>query len=122
MAIQRAKRKAPSAAAFSQQQAFDRAVAKLVHDIPVSAEISEWFRNEKLIPQKKRGWRKTWRNPVVLSIAFALAVIAGVAVFVLVERMSDFPGSKDARKDADGSQLHARCAARSGRGRSRLAE
>ncbi|MEP6822849.1 MAG: hypothetical protein ABI946_10915, partial [Chthoniobacterales bacterium] len=98
MAIQRAKRKGPSATALSQQQAFDRAVAKLVRDIPVSAEISEWFRNEKLIPQKRRGWRKMWRNPVVLSIAFALAVIAGVAVFVVVERMNDFPGSSSARK------------------------
>ncbi len=98
MAIQRVKRKGPSAAAFAQQQAFDRAVAKLVHDIPVSAEISEWFRNEKLIPQRKRGWRKTWRNPVVLSIVLALLVIAGVAIFVVVERMSDFPGSKSARK------------------------
>lgn len=98
MAVQRAKRKGPTAAAFSQQQAFDRAVAKLVHGIPVSAEISEWFRNEKLIPQKRRGWRKTWRNPVVLSIAFALVVIAGVAIFVVVERMNDFPGSSGARK------------------------
>ncbi len=98
MAIQRAKRKPSSAAALSQQQAFDRAMARLVHDIPVSAEISEWFRNEKLIPQKRRGWRKTWRNPVVLSIALALAVIAGVAIFILVERMNDFPGSSNARK------------------------
>lgn len=98
VAIQRVKGKGPSAAAFAQQQAFDRAVAKLVHDIPVSAEISEWFRNEKLIPQKRRGWRRTWRNPVVLSIAFALAVIAGVVVFIVIERMNDFPGSNSARK------------------------
>ena len=90
--------KGPAAIAFGHQQAFDRAIAGLVRDIPVSAEISEWFRNEKLIPQKKRGWRKTVSNPVVLSIATALMVIAGVVVFIVVERMNDFPSSGTARK------------------------
>lgn len=97
-AVLRAKRKGPAALEFANQQAFDRAVAALVRDIPVSAEISEWFRNEKLIPQKKRGWKKAVRNPAVLSIALALAVIAGVFIFVVMERMSDFPGSRTARK------------------------
>jgi len=98
IAVLRAKRKGPTAVAFGHQQNFDRAMAALVRDIPVSAEISEWFRNEKLIPQKKRGWRKTIRNPVVLSIALAVAVIAGVLVFNILERMNDFPGSDSARK------------------------
>ena len=98
VAVLRAKRKGPTAIEFGQQQNFDRAVASLVRDIPVTAEISEWFRNEKLIPQKKRGWRKTVRNPVVISIALALAVIAGVVVFVVLERMKEFPGSATARK------------------------
>ena len=97
-AVLRAKRKGPAAVAFAHQQAFDRAMAALVRDIPVSAEISEWFRNEKLIPQKKRGWKKTITNPVVLSIALALAVIAGVVVFIVLERMNEFPGSGTARK------------------------
>ncbi|HMJ04936.1 MAG TPA: hypothetical protein VK474_01645 [Chthoniobacterales bacterium] len=97
-AVLHARRKGPGAVAFGQQQAFDRAVAALVRDIPVSAEISEWFRNEKLIPQKKRGWKKTLLNPVVLSIALALVVIAGVVVFVILERMNEFPGSSTARK------------------------
>lgn len=98
VAVLRARRKGPTATDFGHQQTFDRAVAALVRDIPVSAEISEWFRNEKLIPQKKRGWKKAIRNPVVLSIALALAVIAGVMVFVIFERMNEFPGSATARK------------------------
>lgn len=98
VAVQHARRKGPAAVEFAQQQAFDRAIAALVHDIPVSSEISEWFRNEKLIPQKKRGWRRTITNPVVLSIALALVVIAGVLVFIIMERMNEFPGSSTARK------------------------
>ncbi|MEP6811152.1 MAG: hypothetical protein ABI992_12980 [Chthoniobacterales bacterium] len=97
-AILHAKRKGPAATEFAQQQAFDRAVARRVRDIPVSAEISEWFRNEKLIPAAKRGWRKTLRNPVILSIALALFVILGVGVYVVIERMNEFPGSGTARK------------------------
>lgn len=97
-AVLRAKRKGPGAIEFGQQQNFDRAVAKLVRNIPVSAEISEWFRNEKLIPQAKRSWKKIVRNPVVISIALALAVIAGVVVLVVMERMKEFPGSDTARK------------------------
>ncbi len=97
-AVLRAKGKGPNAAAFAHQQSFDRALAGLVRDIPVSAEISEWFRNEKLIPMQRRGWRKTVRNPVVLSIALALVVIAGVLVFIVMERMNEFPGSGTARK------------------------
>lgn len=97
-AILHARRDRAVAKEFQCQQAFDQAIAKLVRDIPVSGEIAEWFRNEKLIPQQKRSWKKMVRNPVVLSIAIALAVIAGVAVFMLIERMSEFPGSHTARK------------------------
>lgn len=98
VAIMRAKRKGPLAAEFSNQQGFDRAIAALVKNIPVSAEISEWFRNEKLIPQKRRGWRRLVRNPVVISIAVALAVITGVVVVNILEGMKQFPGSDTARK------------------------
>ncbi len=97
-AVLRAKGKGPHVAPFAHQQSFDRALAKLVRGIPVSAEISEWFRNEKLIPTQRRGWRRMVRNPVVLSIALALAVIAGVVVFIVMERMHEFPGSGTARK------------------------
>jgi hypothetical protein len=98
VAVLRARRSAPTAKEFSHQQAFDQAIAALVQDVPVSAEIAEWFRNEKLIPQKKRSWKKMLRNPVVLSIATAVAVIAGVVVFIVMERMQEFPGSGTARK------------------------
>ena len=97
-AILRARRSPKTAKEFNQQQAFDRAVAALVQDTPVSAEIAEWFRNEKLIPQAKRTWRKTARNPAVLSAALALAVIVGVIVFIVLERIQEFPGSGTARK------------------------
>ncbi len=98
VAILRARHSKAIAPAFSQQQAFDKAIAALVQETPVSAEIAEWFRNEKLIPRDKRTWKKTVRNPVVLSIALALAVIAGVLVINVLERMKEFPGSGTARK------------------------
>lgn len=98
VAVLRARRSKTVATEFAQQQAFDKAIATLVQDTPVSTEIAEWFRNEKLIPQSKRTWRKTVRNPAVLSIALALAVIAGVIVFIVMERMYEFPGSPAARK------------------------
>jgi hypothetical protein len=97
-AVLHARRDRATAKEFQCQQAFDRAIAALVQDVPVSEEIAEWFRNEKLIPQKKRSWKQALRNPVVLSIATAVAVIAGIAVFMLLERMHEFPGSGTARK------------------------
>ena len=97
-AVLRARRSPKAARDFNQQQAFDKAVAALVQEMPVSAEIAEWFRNERLIPQDKRTWRKTARNPAVLSVALALAVIIGVVVFIVLERMQEFPGSGTARK------------------------
>ncbi|MGI9089344.1 MAG: hypothetical protein ACR2HH_16650 [Chthoniobacterales bacterium] len=98
VAVLRARRSSTLATEFAYQQAFDNAIARLVQDTPVSTEIAEWFRNEKLIPQRKRRWRKTVLNPAVISIALALAVIAGVIVFIVMERMKEFPGSPTARK------------------------
>ena len=98
IAILRARKGRHTAKDFSVQQAFDKAVAELVQATPVSQEIAEWFRNEKLIPQSKRTWRKTARNPAVLSAALAVAVIVGVIVFIVMERMKEFPGSETARK------------------------
>lgn len=98
VAVLRARRSGPAAKEFGQQQAFDQAIAELVQAVPVSDEIAEWFRNEKLIPQQKRSWKKMLRNPVVLSIATAMAVIAGIAVFILIERLNEFPGSGTAHK------------------------
>jgi hypothetical protein len=99
VAVLRARRSKKLSADFAQQQAFDKAMAALVQTTPVSSGVEEWFRNETLIPQRsRRTWRKTVRNPAVLSIALALAVIAGVIVFIVMERMKEFPSSPAARK------------------------
>ncbi|MDQ6622299.1 MAG: hypothetical protein M3Y86_02270 [Verrucomicrobiota bacterium] len=98
VAVMRARRSSRMKTEFSQQQAFDKAIAELVQNTPVSTEIAEWFRNEKLIPQTKRTWRKTVRNPAVLSAALALVVIAGVVTITVMERMRQFPGAETARK------------------------
>ena len=97
-AVLRAKGKGPFASEFGKQQAFDQAVAGLVREIPVTHEISEWFRNEKLIPKSKRRWQKMARNPAVIAVALATVVIIGVFTFNVIERLKDFPGSKMARK------------------------
>jgi hypothetical protein len=97
-AVLRARRKGPLAVQFAQQQAFDKAIAELARNIPVSEEIAEWFRNEKLIPQKKRGWKKLIRNPVVHTIALASLVIAGVLFYIVMQRVTEFPGAGTARK------------------------
>lgn len=98
VAVLRARRSAKTAKDFNHQQAFDKAIAALVQETSVSTEIAEWFRNEKLIPQRKRTWRNTARNPAVLSIALAMVVILGVIGFIVMERMKEFPGSGTARK------------------------
>ncbi|HEX8678369.1 MAG TPA: hypothetical protein VF683_00290, partial [Chthoniobacterales bacterium] len=98
IAVLRARRSSRVGKEFTTQQAFDKAIAKLVKTTPVSGEISEWFRNEKLIPQKKRTWRRVVRNPAFLSAVLALLVIAGIITSLVMERMRDFPGSGTARK------------------------
>ena len=49
-------------------------------------------------PDSKRTWKSTLRNPAVLAISIAVAVIAGVFVFNFVSHLNDFPGSATARK------------------------
>ena len=97
VAIQRA-RHGKKAATFGHQQAFDAAIAKLVREIPVDAQIAEWFVNENLIPVVRRGWKKIVRNPVVIAIAIALLVIGAVASYRLYENLHDFPGADKARR------------------------
>jgi hypothetical protein len=97
VAIQRA-RHGKKAAAFAQQQAFDAAVAKLVHEIPVDAQVAEWFANENLIPVVRRRWKKILFNPVVIAIALALLVIGGVFAYRVHEHLRDFPGADKARR------------------------
>src|SRR6058998_1985147 len=82
---------------FVNQQSFDRAVAALVHAIPIPPETAEWFSTKDLTSPSKWTWKKTARNPAVLAIGIALVVIAGVLVFQFVGRLNDFPGSATAR-------------------------
>jgi hypothetical protein len=97
VAIQRV-RHGKKAATFAQQQAFDAAIAKLVHKIPVDAQVAEWFANENLIPVVRRRWKKILRNPVVIAIALALLVIGGIFAYRVREHLRDFPGADKARR------------------------
>ncbi|MEY2563891.1 MAG: hypothetical protein QOH88_2084 [Verrucomicrobiota bacterium] len=97
VAINRA-RQGKGAIAFSNQQAFDGAIAKVVAAIPVDAHIAEWFANESLIPLAKPPWKKVLLNPVVLSIAMAFAVIGGIFAYRVHEHLRDFPGADKARR------------------------
>jgi hypothetical protein len=82
---------------FANQQSFDRAVATLVRSVPVPPEIEEWFPSENLVPRSKWKWKMA-KNPAVLAVAIALAVIAGVFVLQFLEHRHDFPGAEAARK------------------------
>src|SRR6516164_10132070 len=90
--------RADNSAEFVDQQNFDRAVARLVRLIAIPAESAEWFSEKDLVPVAKRTWKNTLRNPAVLAISIAVAVIAGVFVFNFVSHLNDFPGSATARK------------------------
>ena len=96
-AINRA-RHGKKATTFRQQQAFDAAIAKLVREIPVDAQLAEWFVNENLIPVVRSGWKKIVRNPVVIAIAIAIVVIGGVVAYRVHEHLNDFPGADKARR------------------------
>jgi hypothetical protein len=97
VAINRA-RQGKKAAVFGHQQAFDAAIARLVHAIPVDAQVAEWFANENLIPIVRRRWKKFLLNPVVVAIALALLVISGVFAYRVREHLRDFPGADKARR------------------------
>jgi hypothetical protein len=90
--------RAGSSDEFVNQQSFDRAVAALVQAITIPPETAEWFAVKDLVLSSKRTWKKTVRNPAVLAIGIAVAVIAGVLVFHFIGRLNDFPGSGTARK------------------------
>ena len=86
------------AADFISQQNFDRAVARVVRLIPIPAESAEWFSEKDLVPASQGTWKKMMRNPAVLAISIAVAVIAGVFVFNFLSHLNDFPASATARK------------------------
>src|SRR5438067_4890028 len=90
--------RARSSSEFENQQSFDRALATLVRAIPIPPETAEWFSGKDLISASKWTWKKMARNPVVLAIGIALAVITGVFVFHFIGSLNDFPGSGTARK------------------------
>jgi hypothetical protein len=83
---------------FINQQNFDRAAARLVRLIAIPAESAEWFSEKALVPASRWTWKKMMRNPAVLAISIAVAVIAGVFVFNFLSHLNDFPGSATARK------------------------
>jgi hypothetical protein len=95
----RARKGKHTAQTFAHQQAFDRAVAQLVRAIRAPKEAAEWFVNENLVAAvKKRAWKKTARNPTVLAIGLAVAVILAIAVHNFLEHLKQFPGSETAQK------------------------
>src|SRR5213594_1077326 len=96
--IRSAISRADESVEFVDQQNFDRAVARLVRLISIPAESAEWFSEKDLVPASKRTWKNMLRNPAVLAISIAVAVIAGVFVFNFVSHLNDFPGSSTARK------------------------
>jgi hypothetical protein len=83
---------------FSRQQSFDRALAKLVKNTPVPAEIKEWFANEKLAEGQKRSWRSIVLHPAILAIVIAVAVIGVVAWMKFDEQIHTFPGAATAKR------------------------
>jgi hypothetical protein len=91
-------RHSKKAATFGHQQAFDKALAKLVRNIPVDEQLAEWFVKENLVPVVRRGWKKIVRNPVVIAIGIAALVIGCVAAYRVYEHLHDFPGADKARR------------------------
>jgi len=83
---------------FVTQQNFDRSMGALVRAIPIPAGITEWFDAETLISPPRRTWQKQIRNPAILATGIAVAVIAAVSIFQVVERMRAFPGETTARR------------------------
>jgi len=83
---------------FANQQAFDRAMAALVQATPIPAEVEEWFSKETMVAPPRWTWKKTARNPAILAIGIAVAVMAGIFIFHIMEHRHDFPGAETARK------------------------
>ena len=83
---------------FAAQQNFDRAVAALVHAVPIPQEITDWVPSETLISLPKSVWKKYAQHPAILATGIAVGVIAAVSIFHLIERMNAFPGETTARR------------------------
>ena len=83
---------------FAHQRAFDRAVAELAQTIAIPPEVTEWLSKGTFVAPPKRTWKRTLQNPVVLAVAVAVGVIAGIFVFKLIDRMNRFPGEITAQR------------------------
>ena len=83
---------------FTNQQAFDRALAALVQATAIPAEVEEWFSKETMVAPPRRTWKDTVQNPAILAIGIAVAVMAGIFIFHFLEHRNDFPGAETARK------------------------
>ena len=83
---------------FTNQQAFDRALAALVQATAIPPEVEEWFSKETTVAPPRRTWKDTVQNPAILAIGIAVAVMAGIFIFHFLEHRNDFPGAETARK------------------------
>ncbi|MGH8094440.1 MAG: hypothetical protein ACREIF_13390 [Chthoniobacterales bacterium] len=97
-ALETARTIPETAASLSAQHQFDVALANLVRQIAIPKEAQEWFVNAELIKGAKRSWKKTARHPAILATALAVLVLAGIAIFLFVEHLHEFPGSATAKK------------------------
>jgi len=84
--------------AFAVQRNFDRAMAALAYRVPIPSDITEWAPTDALIPPRRRRWKKQAQNPVLLATGIAVAVIAAVVVFQVMDRLNRFPGEITARR------------------------
>jgi hypothetical protein len=97
-ALETARTIPEEAAALTAQHQFDVAVAGVVRQIPIPKEAAEWFVNGALIKgDAKRSWKATARHPAILATLLAVLVMAGIGVFLFVERLNEFPGSETAK-------------------------
>ena len=97
-ALETARTIPEAAASLSAQHRFDVALADLVRQIEIPKDAAEWFVNAALIKGAKRSWKKTARHPAILATVLAVLVLAGIAIFLLVEHLQEFPGSATAKK------------------------
>jgi hypothetical protein len=82
---------------FGRQRAFDVAVAGLVQAIPTPPAVTEWLSKGTFVAVPKRSWKRMVQNPAVIAVAIAVAVITGIFVYKLIERLNEFPGEETAR-------------------------
>ncbi|MFN2542329.1 MAG: hypothetical protein ABR514_09210 [Chthoniobacterales bacterium] len=97
-ALRSAVTRAAKSPELKNQQQFDRAMAALVHDLPIPPEIAPWLSSEALVARPRWTWKRAAKNPAVAAVGIALLVIAGVLVVKFIEHLHDFPGSGKARR------------------------